>query len=114
MSVHDEPSAFDDTAPAGTARSDTSVPKASPRANGHDPGVSLADFHAYMPRHNYIYEPTRTPWPASSVNSRIPPIPLTDDRGEPIRDGDGKQVVQSASAWLDRHKPVEQMTWAPG
>src|SRR5205085_1357913 len=29
-------------------------------------------------------------------------------------DKDGKQVILSAAAWLDRHKPVEQMTWAPG
>lgn len=27
---------------------------------------------------------------------------------------EGKQVMQSASAWLDQNKPVEQMTWAPG
>ncbi len=29
-------------------------------------------------------------------------------------DDDGKQKIISASAWLDRNKPVEQMTWAPG
>lgn len=60
-------------------------------------GVALADFRAYMPMHNYIYIPTRALWPAASVNSRIPPV--------------GKL---SASAWLDRNQPVEQMTWAPG
>jgi hypothetical protein len=83
------------------------------RANGHDPdhdpaasakplGVSLEDFHALMPMHSYIFTPSREMWPASSVNARIPPIPI----------GDGKTMP--ANAWLDRNKPVEQMTWAPG
>jgi hypothetical protein len=40
-------------------------------------------------------------WPASSVNARI--LPIIDN---------GKAVP--ASAWLDRHRHVEQMTWAPG
>ena len=65
-------------------------------------GVSLDDFYAYMPMHCYIYAPSREMWPASSVNARIPPIPGPDGKGV------------AASAWLDRHKPVEQMTWAPG
>ena len=37
-------------------------------------GVTLDDFHAYMPMHAYIFTPTRELWPASSVNARIPPI----------------------------------------
>src|SRR5262249_35009824 len=65
-------------------------------------GVSLDDFYAYMPRHNYIYTPSRETWPASSVNVRIAPIRL---RG---------RVFISPTLWLDRNKPVEQMTWAPG
>jgi hypothetical protein len=60
--------------------------------------VCLDDFYAYMPMHMYIFVPSRDLWPASSVNARIPKV-------------DGKI---SASSWLDRHKPVEQMTWAPG
>jgi Family of unknown function (DUF5906) len=31
-----------------------------------------------------------------------------------VLDDDGEPVKLSASAWLDRFKPVEQMTWAPG
>jgi hypothetical protein len=64
-------------------------------------GVTLDDFFAYMLQHNYIFAPTGDLWPASSVNARIPPIMVGD---KPV----------SATAWLDRHKPVEQMTWAPG
>jgi Family of unknown function (DUF5906) len=67
------------------------------------PGVSLEDFHAYMPAHSYIFTPSREMWPASSVNARIPPIPMGND-----------EKKMPANAWLDRNKPVEQMTWAPG
>jgi 5S rRNA maturation endonuclease (ribonuclease M5) len=36
-----------------------------------DAGVSLEDFHAFMPAHSYIFTPSREMWPASSVNARI-------------------------------------------
>jgi hypothetical protein len=69
--------------------------------------VSLDDFWAYMPQHNYLFAPVGELWPGASVNSRIPPISVgMDEKGEPI--------TIPASAWLDRNKPVEQMTWAPG
>jgi hypothetical protein len=73
--------------------------------------VTLEDFYAYMPQHNYIYTPSREPWPGSSVNARIPPV---DRNGKPVLDEDGEQVMQAASAWLDKNRAVEQMTWAPG
>ena len=69
-------------------------------------GVSLDDFHAYMPQHVYIYAPTREPWPASSVNVRLGKVPIFD--------ADGKPKKVPANVWLDQNKPVEQMTWAPG
>jgi hypothetical protein len=60
-------------------------------------GITLEDFHAYMPAHTYLFRPTRQLWPAASVNARIaPPV-------EGIK----------ASEWLDQYRPVEQMTWAP-
>lgn len=77
-------------------------------------GVSLDDFSAYMPMHHYIFEPTGAPWPAGSVNARLPKVKLTDASGKPVLGDDGEQVELSASAWLDRFRPVEQMTWAPG
>ena len=82
---------------------------AEPRKN-----MSLEDFHAYMPNHAYIFVPTREIWPAKSVNARIAPIAMKDARGEPVPDDEGKPKKMTASAWLDRHRPVEQMTWAPG
>jgi hypothetical protein len=77
-------------------------------------GVRLEDFYAFMPGHNYIFAPSRESWPATSVNSRIPPVPLVDGDGEPVLDDDGEQVRLPANKWLDQHRPVEQMTWAPG
>jgi hypothetical protein len=68
-----------------------------------DSGVTIGDFYAYMPMHNYIFAPSREMWPANSVNARISPV-LRREGLKPI----------SASAWLDQYKPVEQMTWAPG
>src|SRR5262245_43271547 len=69
-------------------------------------GVALSDFYAYMPMHSYIFAPARDMWPAKSVNVRVPPVVLVDAQG--------KQVHVPASVWLDHHRPVEQMTWAPG
>jgi Family of unknown function (DUF5906) len=72
-----------------------------------DVGVKFKDFFAYMPMHNYIFAPSREPWPAASVNSRIAPIVIgTDAEGEPVE--------IKASTWVDQHQPVEMMTWAPG
>jgi hypothetical protein len=64
--------------------------------------ISISDFYAYMPQHKYMHTPTRELWPASSVDSRLPDVPLSD--GKTVR----------PSAWLDKNRPVEQMTWAPG
>jgi len=71
-------------------------------------GVSLADFYAFMPMHNYIFAPTRDTWPAGGVNARCAPIPL----GE--LDEKGKKKTMKASLWLDQNQSVEMMTWAPG
>lgn len=77
-------------------------------------GVTLDDFRAYMPMHNYIYTPTREAWPGSSVNARLGSIPLFNADGTPRLNNKGDQEEISAGLWLDRNKPVEQMTWAPG
>jgi hypothetical protein len=65
-------------------------------------GVTLEDFYALMPMHSYIFAPSRELWPAASVNSRLPPFPIDGEKSIP------------ASKWLDRNRPVEQLTWAPG
>src|SRR5262245_32065710 len=77
-------------------------------------GICREDFVAYMPQHNYIFVPTREPWPAASVDARLKPTPLLDATGNPIKDDKGKPKFIAASTWLDQNRPVEQITWAPG
>jgi hypothetical protein len=66
-------------------------------AEGDPDAISVGDFVAYMPMHNYIFKPTREMWPASSVNARI-----------------GTMGEIKASEWLDKNAAVEQATWVPG
>jgi hypothetical protein len=73
--------------------------KAKSAADDASGGVSVDDFYAYMVSHSYIYTPSREMWPASSVNARVT---------------FASESQEKVSKWLDRHRPVEQMTWAPG
>jgi hypothetical protein len=77
-------------------------------------GVSLDDFHAYMPAYTYIYAPTGEMWPAASVNAKIPSGPVLGADGKPALDAQGKQKSVKATVWLVHNKSIEQMTWAPG
>jgi hypothetical protein len=79
-----------------------------------DNGVSLFDFYAYMPQHDYIYAPTQEHWPASSVNSRLGTVPVLDKDGNQVVNEEGEPLQIKASVWIDQNQPVEQMTWAPG
>jgi hypothetical protein len=90
-------------APESTAPEQAKEPEPKPEAAE---GVSLDDFHAFMPMHHYIYAPTRELWPAASVSARVPPVEVLDEKGNP--------KTMSATAWLDQNRSVEQMTWAPG
>jgi hypothetical protein len=64
-------------------------------------GVSIEDFHAYLPMHSYIFVPTRELWPASSINARVAPV--INPTGKPM----------PPAAWLDVNRAVEQLTWSP-
>ena len=77
-------------------------------------GVNMEDFVAYMPAHFYIFTPCREPWVGASVNSRLPRVPVLDQHRRPKYDKHGKPITISPTSWLDRNRPVEQMTWAPG
>ena len=80
-----------------------------------DPGaLQLDDFYAYMPKHLYIFAPTGDMWPATSVNTRLPSVPMLKKDGTPVKDAKGKPRRRRPSVWLDKYRPVEQMTWAPG
>lgn len=96
------------TVPLGHPIDATSSVSATPQ------GVSLADFRAYMPTHQYIFIPTGELWPATSVNSRIPPVMAINSVGQQALDDHGKPKKINASTWLDQERAVEQMTWVPG
>ena len=76
--------------------------------------ISRDDFYAHMVSHKYIYAPARTLWPAASVNARLPMVTITDANEQPVVNDKGKPVTMAPAGWLDEHRPVEQMTWAPG
>ena len=44
-------------------------------------GVTIDDFVAFMPSHVYIFTPCREPWVQTSVNSRLPPMPVLGKNG---------------------------------
>jgi hypothetical protein len=48
------------------------------------------------------------------LNARFPPTPESGPEGAPVLDDKGKPKKLAAATWLDRNRPVEQMTWAPG
>ena len=76
-------------------------------------GVSLDDFHAYMPQHNYIYVPSREPWPAAASTHEFHRFRSSMRMGNRYRRERQAEELK-ASTWLDQNRPVEQMTWAPG
>ena len=77
-------------------------------------GVTVDDFVAYMPTHVYIFTPCREIWTGASVNARLPRMPVLTKSGEPKRDANGNPVRIKPATWLDKNRPVEQMTWCPG
>jgi hypothetical protein len=110
------------------AKLDSAEPWSPPAARGGDGSddapapvfddgrmaVRLEDFVAFMQSHDYVFTPAGDFWPAARVDARLPPIPLFDKSGKPIVNDKGEQKEMRASAWLAKHAPVEQMTWAPG
>ena len=89
-----------------------SLPKAAEKTLAS--GVTLKDFYAYMPKHQYIFVPTGEMWPAASINARLPKIPIVKKDGTQALDSERKPRSMSPSVWLCRCRAVEQMTWAPG
>lgn len=61
------------------------------------PDITLDDFYAYLPKHQYLYVPTQTLWPAATISSRL-----------------GKVNKTKAARWLDLHRPISQIIWTPG
>jgi Family of unknown function (DUF5906) len=68
--------------------------------------LQLTDFYAHMPSGQFIFVPGHDLWPARSVDARVMPV-VKGNRA-------GATTTIKATAWISRHRAVEQMTWAPG
>src|SRR5262249_50872874 len=75
--------------------------------------ISFDDFYALAPANRCISRPTRDIWPNEAVDARLPPQPLLDAGGNPVR-VKGKVKMIPASKALALYRSVERMTWAPG
>ena len=98
----------------GLANTEREMHRIYDKAGSAESAVQLEDFVAFMQSHDYIYMPGGDFWPRERVDARLKPILLFDRSGKPIVDNKGVHEEMSASAWLAKHAPVEQMTWAPG
>jgi hypothetical protein len=87
---------------------------ATPQPDDNQP-VSKEDFCRYLLQPNaYFFIPCRELWPGTSVNARLPVVPVLTQSGQPKRDKNGKPIYMSASKWIDDNRRVEQATWHPG
>jgi hypothetical protein len=84
--------------------------------------ITVDDFYAYLPMHQYIFAPTREMWPGASVNAKCETP--RDEHGQPVtklapRKGKGgvttfEPVPVLPAEYLDEHRAAVQMTWCPG
>jgi hypothetical protein len=89
--------------------------KVSTPQTDDDRPVSIEDFCRYLIQPNaYFFIPCRELWPGTSVNARLPRIPLLTKNGQPKRDKNGKPISVPATTWIDQNCRVEQTTWHPG
>jgi hypothetical protein len=75
--------------------------------------IEFDDFYALAPANRCIYRPTRDIWSNEAVDNRLPPQPLLDASGKPVRVS-GKIKMIPASKALAQRRSVERMIWAPG
>ena len=112
---HEDPDIASWAKTKGLANDERELKRVYDKAGSDEPAVQLGDFVAFMQSHDYVYMPGGDFWPAARVDARLAPVPLFDKRGKPIVDDKtGAQKEMRASAWLAKHAPVEQLTWAPG
>jgi hypothetical protein len=87
-------------------------PPEPPEATGFG-HVEIGDFWAALEDHRYLYAPTSALWPSRSVDSLFGKLPALDAQGKPRLNKDGDKILLAASVWLDRHRPIHQVFWAP-
>ena len=84
-------------------------------------GSKRDDFHAFLPLHQYIYKHTGELWLIGGINTTLDKVVI----GQKAKKQTKKQIEANeppemvditipASLWLDRHRPITQMSWAPG
>jgi hypothetical protein len=89
--------------------------KISTAQTDNDQPVSMDDFCRYLIQSNaYFFIPCRELWPGTSVNARLPRVPVLTAGGQPKCDSKGKPISISATQWIDENRRVEQTTWHPG
>jgi hypothetical protein len=76
--------------------------------------VTISDFYAYLPTHQYLFGINGTLWPASSINAILPKLAILNPDGTAVPDKKGNPALMTPSVWLDRHRGVHAVTWAPG
>lgn len=77
-------------------------------SQGRFGAVEIEDFYFLMTMPDAcIFAPTGAIWPGSNVNKRLPKVTCGED-------DDGKPIKATPTAWLAKHRAVEQTTWAPG
>jgi hypothetical protein len=95
-------------------RSAFRVKVSAPQTDDNQP-VSVEDFCRYLVQPNaYFFVPCRELWPGTSVNARLPRVPVLTKSGQPKRDKHGKPISIPATQWIDENRRVEQTTWHPG
>jgi hypothetical protein len=75
--------------------------------------IEFDDFYALAPANRCIYRPTRDIWTNEAIDNRLPPQPLLDASGKPVRVGSKIKMIPASKA-LAQRRSVERMTWAPG
>ena len=86
--------------------------------------LTVEDFYAFLPTHQYIFRHTGELWLAAGVNAALGKVKVGTERVKLKKaekaDADGpdefrdEDVLIPASLWLDTHRPVAQMSWVPG
>jgi hypothetical protein len=93
----------------------------APAAEPPPPSSRHEDYYAFLPSHEYIYRRTGRLYPLASINATLDKVTVgakpKKQTKKQIADGDKPEVVAvqiPASLWLDRNRPIMEMTWSPG
>jgi hypothetical protein len=79
------------------------------------------DYYAFLPTHQYIYRHTGRLYPLASINATLDRVTVGAKKKKQTKAqkaaNEEPEVVAvqiPASLWLDRNRPIMEMTWLPG